>query len=93
MTYIETLVLALLSFIFKLIGTVIEFSLMVLLIYGVIYTFLRFVICWKDPDGWEVLWHDFRSGVKDGFEAFKDIMPAVKMSAKQWAKDKMEELR
>ena len=93
MTYIETLVFGLLSFIFKLIGITIEFMLMALLIYGVIYAFLRFAICWKDPDGWEVMACDLRSGVKDAIEAFKDVMPAVKMSAKQWAREKLEELR
>ena len=93
MTYIETLAFGLLSFIFKLVGITIEFCLMTFLIYGMIYSFLRFVICWRDKDRWDVLWFDFRSGVSDGVEAFKEIMPAVKMSAKHWAIEKMEELR
>lgn len=93
MTYLETLIFDLLSFIFGLIGLAIEFAVMVLLIFGVIYCFLRFAICWKDQDGWDVMVCDLRSGVKDAVEAFKDVMPAVKMSAKQWAKEKIEELR
>jgi hypothetical protein len=91
-TKLEELIYSFVSFILEVLGHIIDFSVTVALIYLTFYLFCRYLVCQNDKKEWERFTGDLRSGVKDLAEAFRNMGPAVKESAKVWAKEVMDDL-
>ena len=81
------------DFIFGVFGRVINFCVGWGLFFGLLYVVARYLVCGNNKDKLSELQQMFGDAVKDGVEAFKLVMPAIKESAKCWAEDKIESLQ
>ena len=92
-TTLDNLVMGFASFFFGIIGDIISFGVTLSLFCLTYYLFARYFVCQNDSKQWEEFNGCIRAGMKDIAETFKAVMPAVKESAKCWAKEKLEELK
>lgn len=92
-TSLETMAFGLLSFLFGIMETIINFCVVAGLVYGLFYVFCRYFVCQNNKDEWEWFLGDIRSGLKDLAKAFKEVAPGIHESAKCWASEKIENLK
>lgn len=92
-TTLDNLVMGFASFFFGIIGDIISFCVTITLFCTVYYLFVRYFVCQNDKEQYAEFNGNIRAGIKDIAESFKAVMPAVKESAKCWAKEKLEELK
>lgn len=79
-----------LGFCGHLLGTAIDFCLVMFLLYGTCYMVARYLVCCNDPYEWRKLQADMRSGCRDMARAFREAAPGVLACAKQWTAEKLK---
>ena len=89
----DELIFEFIEFIFSIGERLINACVSCLIIYGIVYIIFRYLIFRNDKADWDDFAGMIRSGVKDAAAAFKNVMPGIKEVAKNWADEKISELR
>ena len=77
------------SFVFGIIKSIVEFAVGCTLFIGLLYVTGRYFVCKNDSEEWSEFCDMVREAIKDLARTFRDAMPGVHASVKQWADEKI----
>jgi len=92
-TPLETLIYKFITFITGVLGTIVNFCVIVGLFYILFYIILRFLVCRNDKEEWEWVANDLRIVAKQLISSLKEVSVATLEIAKDWSSEKIEDLR